>query len=121
MDVTLAMIENNLAIRVVCVVVSSVSVRRPALRQGWRRWGGMGRRGIVASPPGTGLQRPVGRGRDTFAGGCLRTAGVLGVGLKPGYTGVPDEKGVEGAVLTHCHALLGRPFAASVSLELLAL
>lgn len=93
--VTLAMVKNNPAIRLVCVIISSVLIRRPDLKQGWRRQGGMGRRGIAPSPPGTGLQRCVSSGRDMPAGGCLRTAGVWGAGLRQGwrFAPVPHRKG----------------------------
>ena len=95
-DVTLAMVENSPVIRLVCAIISSVLVRRPDLRQGWRGWGGMGRRGIAPSPPGTRLQRCVSSGRDMPAGGCLRTAGVRGAGLRQGCRFAPAPHG-EGA------------------------
>lgn len=88
--VTLAMVENNPAIRLLFVTISSVSVRRPYLEagmEGMRRDGE--RRGIGASPPGTRLRRCVRSWWDVPAGGCLRTAGVPGARLIQGLRFAP--------------------------------
>jgi len=94
-EVTPAVVENNPVIRLVSAMVSSVSVSRLDLRQGQRGWGGLGRRGIAPSPPRARLQRHVRSRREMPAGGCLRTEGVRGAGLRWGlrFAPAPHRKG----------------------------